>query len=273
MARTLLLTLAAVLLFAPASAHAACPEVVSVTALRLMMRQAEEAYRALDIEAFRSSLDSAATQLPCIDERLGAPDIARYHRLQGLLASVVGDTARAQQAFLAARSLEPGFRLPLDMVPAEHPTRLEYAALPLDSVVWEPLPPPRQGRLFIDGTEQLQRPTNRPAVAQRLDEADRIVDGSYLWPGAALAYPTAATASSLRHRSRGLSIGAGGAAVASGVLAVVAARSRAAYDAESGSVEQLDALRARTNLTGGLSLGTGAVALGLGTAAVVAWEW
>jgi hypothetical protein len=181
-------------------AHAACEEGISITRLRLLMRQAEEAYRELDIEGFRTSLDAASTELPCLDTALSIPDIARYHRLQGLLASVVRDQSRAQAAFLSSRALEPAYRLPLDMVPAEHPTRLDYAALPLDSVRWEPLPAPLEGTVQIDGTEQLQRPLNRPAIVQRFDDAGAVIDGAYLWPEESLDYPAVVTRA--RHRSR-----------------------------------------------------------------------
>lgn len=261
----------ATVLYGASAAHAACEEATSVTAFRLQMRAAEDAYRSLDIEAFRSSLDTTSTLLPCVSERLEEPDIARYHRLQGLLASVVGDAERAQQAFLASRALEPGFRLPLDMLPAEHPTRLEYAALPLDSVRWEPLPPPLSGSVLIDGAEQLQRPVNRPAVAQLLDEDSAVTSSTYLWPEAALAYPTATPPQ--RHRSRSLAIAAGGTGAAAVGLLVIASQARTAYDAEDDSLDDLDALRARTNAASGLSLGAGAVALGLGATAVAVWEW
>lgn len=249
-------------LLAPA-AWADCA--ASVPELVAALDEAEAAYTSLDLEHFRIATDRSGALIECLNVPLSPAEAARYHRLQGLRADLTRDPARAQQAFAASRRLEPDYQLPDTLLPPEHPLRLTYGAMPLDSIVTEPLPPPRRGQLVVDGADNAERPANVPAVIQWEDSDGTVGWSDYVWPEErATGYPAQTGAA-----RRALLITGAATALASGASYLVALQASQRYHDLSTPIADVDRLRATTNTGMWLSIGGGVTATGVLVGALV----
>lgn len=227
--------------------------------------------------------------LPCVDEVLQSAVIAQLHRYRGLY-SFKDDAARAQQAFAAARALEPSYKLP--GYPEGHPMLSAYNALPTDGPE-EPVEPPAEGRLLLDGLSATARPTDRAALFQYVDGAGAVQQTAYLWPAdptpsyPVAEAPQAAATSELPPPAAELTpqrpawVGwalvatSGAAAAVSGVSYAISSRSAEDYwsDEVQHTETELDDLRSTTNSAAVLSAGAGVVALGAGVGAAFTLDW
>jgi hypothetical protein len=264
-----------------ALAIAACPS-TSADAF-LVLERAEAAFQTLDLPAFRTETDAIAATVGCLREQLPRDLIARVHRVEGLRAFVDGDQTRAAGAFAAARAIEPSYRFPETLVPADHPVQVQYLATDPGLVPRAPMLPPVDGRLEIDGRAETGLPEDRPAVVQWIRADGSVPNSVYHWAGGPVfPYPTAPlpvvglpapAAERVRHTSRPLSIAAGAlVATASGLFAG-AAVSRGQYFADDATPAELEDLRGQTNGLFWGSVGAGAAGLGLGVAAVAVHRW
>lgn len=173
---------------------------------------------------------------------------------------MLDDRDRAQQAFLAARLVSPDSRLPIDLIPAEHPVRQRYGALPLDAAGSQPVRPPRRGSTRIDGAPSTARPTQAPVVFQVQIDDGAASHTRYLWPDEPLPpYPRARTAAQRAWLWSGVATGLAGAAAYGGAWVT-----RGRYDDPATPAAQLDGLRSTTN-----ALGFTGVALGVAGAGLV----
>lgn len=250
-----------------------CAAPVSTQDLVEVLERAEAAYQEMDLDGFRVEADEAARALPCSSEVLPRPLVARYHRLQGLRAFVVRDSDRAPLAFAAARAIEPAYVLPESMVPLDHPLRQMYGAVPVESRLTTPLPQPADGYVLIDGRESLDRPTNLPAVLQRVSGAGELISSVYLWPeNPAPEYEVAAATASAPESERapehrrgaavGWGVGAGVSLVAAGVSQALASQKEDQYYDLSRPPDALDRLRTigrfeQAGALAGLAVGVG----------------
>lgn len=243
------------LLALPTGAAAACPEPTPVAAWEAHLDTATAAYRALDLEGFRSAMDSAATALPCVAEPITADQALRAHQLQGLRSFVLDDPGRTEQAFLAARRVTPTSRLPDTLIPSEHPVRQRYGALPLDALGEQPVPPPKAGAILLDGAPGGARPTQAPVLFQLQDADARVTHTLYLWPDEPLpAYPRPRSAGKRALLWSGLGLGLAGAAAYGAAWGV-----RGAYfDLPPGDPDR-EGLRTTTNALGWTGIGLGGV--------------
>ncbi|MCK6506750.1 hypothetical protein L6R53_25835 [Myxococcota bacterium] len=254
------------------AAAAQCVDSATTAALVVVLEDAEAAYGRLELEAFQSATDEAASMIPCLEAVVPRATAARYHRVQGLRAWLVRDEERAQQTFLAARLIERAYRFPVELVPEEHPTRQAYMAMALDQVVTEPVAVPEGASLVVDGRETGERPVNLPALLQLVDGEGALRWSVYADPGTALPpWPLDLVAEpQARDRWRApLILGSVGAAVVSGTLVGLAGSAAQRYADPATPVDQLDGLRARTN---GLLVGA-SVAGGVAAGAAVGAAW
>lgn len=280
-----------------APAQAACDALVPVADLRATVKTAESAFARVDVDRFLAASSRLEVQVPCLGEPAPPDLVAAVHRITGLRAFVGRNNERAQLAFASARAVAPDYRFPETMLPPGHPALADYVALAPTGAT-EPVPPPAQGELRFDGQPGFERPAERPTLVQLLDPGEAVVETAYLWPGVGmLLYDTAAVAVSVpaaaleapappplevvpppRPRPArqgpngakiGLFAGAGGAAVAAGLLYGLASSAEATWADPTTPYEDLGALRARTNTLATAASGCAVVAAGTGVGAVL----
>lgn len=257
-----------------------CPEPVGVEALTARMDTAEAAFSGLDLDTFTEELDVAAIELGCLQGTLSTPQVARYHRLQGLRQFVARNEDRAVQAFAAGRNSLPDFELSPALVPEGHVIRDLYERMPLANGSTRTVGEPRRGTLLFDGIESTERPTAWPTLVQLLDRDGETEATVYAYPGDALpgyaakplAAPPVAALPFLRTK-RQLYMAGGGLLLgaAAGVTYGLAAVSAETFEQDhpEWDNDRLVAHRKKTNMLVGLSIGLGAGAVGLTTTAVV----
>lgn len=292
-------------------ALAECTGEANRTTLELTtaLRQAESAYGSADVDGFLAATSEMDTMLPCMQEQVPRSMVARLHRTFGIRAFVDRQPERAAAAFRGARSLEPDYHFPPQLVPAQHPMAKLYEE---NSEIGpsEPVDAPATGALVFDGRRRPERPQERLSLFQRIDSDENVAETVLLWPGdpmpsyeVAVAEPVAVAPEpgpkkpervkqpkpekapkepkepkepKQASTKKGgpmvplLITAAGTAALAGGVYAA-AGVSRGAY--ENAPLEHKDALKGRTNALVFTSAGLGVAAVGVGVTAVLTGKW
>lgn len=281
------------LLLGASPAHAdgtGCAAPTSTADVLAALELAEAAYADADLAALQVARDRALQTLPCVSETMSRTLIARFHRTMGLTAFVTADTERAERAFAAARTIEPGYVFPAEVVPPGNPALDHYQAMAVDRPLLAPLDPlPAEGLLLLDGRPATARPASWPVVAQVLDETGRVQATSWTWPDEALpAYPRALPVAQVAvsatppttplvdqaapergRRKLPWIVATASCAVATGALLAVSRSAYATWDDDATTdPERLDALRATTNGTFYASVGTAAATVALGVVTV-----
>ena len=203
--------------------------------------------------------------------------------MMGLRAFIDKKEEKAHAAFGAARAIEPAYRFPETMVPPGHPIMKSYEALDVLKVETREVPPPEGGYFHFDGRPGLDRPVNLPSIAQLFDADGGVEITAYLWPADGMfdytiGKPAAIPGTEIVDTPRkgpnlALTIGAGGAALTSGILYGVAASAAGKFNSPTTDYEDGPKLRAQTNTFLVASGGLGVIAIGMGVGAVVAGQW
>ncbi len=273
-------------------ALAACPAPTTTAHLSQAISAAESAYAQMDLDAFKAARASADSTLECLGETMTPPDAAAYHRLVGLDAYIAHDSVRTFAAFRAATTLQPAYTLPASLAPPGNPLEAAYQdARSASAPTARSIVAPPGTLAYVDGTRTTLRPADCPTLLQLVASTGEVLWSGYLLPRAAdpdwtdfglparaAPAPVALAGVAVPARKRSsptlpLALGAGGAALASGVIYALALSSRAEFDDPETHQEDLAALRARTNgLVYGAS-GVGVVAVGLGAVAVISVAW
>jgi hypothetical protein len=157
------------------------------------LEQAQSAFYAMDLQAFRKASDEAALLAGCLKDRVSPALAAKVHRVRGLREYVEGHDAEAKAAFAAARRVEPGYAFPTSVAAADHPVRETYATAPPVQLA-QPAPA-SDGRLEFDGVPG-GRPVGVPTLAQVVARNGTVLQGSYLSPDDALSGGVGAIAGS-----------------------------------------------------------------------------
>jgi len=258
---------------------------VSVLALESASARATQAFAALDLQSFEQARDDAYGSLPCLNEAITASAAAGYYRVLALDAFIAQDLDAVEAAFGASRQAYPGYRLPSNVAPRNHPLRVRYDAAALRE--WNApveIPVPLEATLLIHGRHQLLLSEDRPSIAQLLNEQGEVEWTSYVAAGAPLpdyeAAPENMRAQYLDqrvimappHRRPYELVVTSGVLLASAVtMQVMAGTTRRAFDDPKTPYEDLPSLRGRIN---GLNVGgavTGVAGVGVGALAVVRW--
>lgn len=231
--------------------------------------EAAEAAWGIDESAFSAAVASADAVLPCVDGPVAPAVAARYHRVRALTAFVAHDSTNTQRAFAAAHAIEPAWRIPEAMAPAQNPLHAEFEAAILREGASETAPAPAGGaRLYFDGTETRRRPAAWPTVFQMRERDGRVHGTAWVPPGEPLPAYRAGGEGWRLPLLLGSAVAAGGA----GALYVLAVSADASYRA-SGSLAEADAARARVNGLAGGAVGVGACALATGGGAFLFARW
>jgi hypothetical protein len=286
---------------APAlAADTTCPALTLGSSLRTAAEEAQAAFGATKVPEFQAAIAQLDALVPCLMEPVDPELAALVHRMRGLGAFIERDQDRARQAFAAARVLEPDYSWPEELIPWGHPLLGMYQAQSVDDAAFETVPPPGSGWVYMDGRPSEPRPIEWPTILQVSDAEGAVQLSSYLWPGdslpeysvdlvtstvvpapvptqtdePALPVTVAATSTTVRTGPRpALLAAAGGAAVASGVLYALAARSQDQYWDPATPHADLDVARGRTNGLVLASAGAAGLALGSGVVAFLEVQW
>ncbi len=148
--------------------------------------------------AFGDAHRAFEAALSCVDAPFVPAEAVRIHRSQALVAFVKGDAEAAKRSMMAARTLDPSWALPVELVPPGHPLWKVYAAaeppaepalvpfLATPSHDWSVDGTPfRAGPLHKDELPDLGLPADRAFVLQILDD-----DGAPTWTGYHLSTAT-----------------------------------------------------------------------------------
>lgn len=273
-----------------------CAEGVTAAAFEARLEAAERALAGVDREGFQQAVEALVAAIPCLEEPLSEPRVARLHRARAIRAHLDRDVQRSCQAFAAARALEPSYRLPPAIFPERHPIRQEYQALPVAGGETERVAV-SDGELRIDGRPGEHRPLHRPVLVQWVHPAPQVAASVYLWPqdpwptdripvrrplpsGAFLPESVPAPESVPRPEKAPPGTGpvlaayAGAVALAAGTTGLLTLVNYRAYDAaQTTDAAELSLYRERTRAFGWTTAGLAAVSVSLGAGAAITWSW
>jgi hypothetical protein len=271
-------------------AHAApvCP--ATATELDATAAEAESAFAQMDAAALAGALSDALAEVACMREPIPPVVAARVHRARALAAFVDGNDTEARRALYAAHVLDPAGDLPASAAPPDHPIR-ELLPRATTSPSTATVPAPSSGyTVYFDGSATLSRPSDRPTVFQLGNARGEVVQGQYLPPeavmppyargtaevsGVSAARPDRAAERSAApmRASLPLAVVGGTALVAGGVTYALATAARADFDDPTTPLDELDALRDRTNSLVHVSGGLAGLGVACGLSAVVVGRW
>lgn len=166
-------------------AEAACDRPIPLADISQLVSTFERAFAERNKKRLDTAYGSYTESVRCIRETLILTDVARFHRVEGMVAFLHDDRQAAVAALKAARLAEPNYQLPPGLVDPTHPLRKLYDGIPID----EPpsnttLPEPAEGWLRLDGELTRDVPTGRPYVFQRFDAAGNVLDTAWVAAGA-----------------------------------------------------------------------------------------
>jgi len=207
-----------------AFAHAACPAPTTALDLERRLTKAEQGFAEIDPVGLRAALEQARETLPCMGEAVTPGVAARLHRAEGLAALDANNRALAEQAFAAARAVEPDFALPSAY--ATETVRDIYMAVDPARGATQPLGKPKAGSVRLDGVEARARPLERPTVFQRLGPTGEVIETAYLLPGMPVPAYEVQDVQARKGARVGLIVGGAGGIAAAGALYAGAAAIR-----------------------------------------------
>lgn len=255
----------------PELALATCPTPTDNQSVVESLETATAAFAEFEVEAFDRAADAATAAVECLDEPISRPSAAEYHRIRGLQLFLSRNSPEAQKSFAAARSIEPEYSFPTDLVPEGNPIRGDYEAIDPDVGPFAPASDPKNGSLRLNGSRSLNRAVPLPVIFQRLDGRGAVVETVLVLGGDPLpAYDSKGGGDTPRPRAKGpskpLLVGAlAGIAVAGGLYGGALATKSSFTNTSDPTV--LDGKRATANT---LVIGSGvvgALAVGTGTTA------
>lgn len=250
--------------------------------VRGIANQAEQAFAQVDPDGFAAAHLSLTEALRCLAEPITPSTAAKAFLIEGLHAHLSREQERVSAnlaAFAELESLAP----PSSVAPEGHAVREAWkAAVDAGVSPRRPLPVPEGGRIWIDGSETLDLPEERPTIVQM------VVDGEVTWttvvqPGTdppsypeapeamREAYRTATIETKNKHPWALVAITSVLAAGAIGTY-VATTQTRAAFkDPDRTAAADLPSARRTNNALVLTSIGLGVAAGGVGVATVVAW--
>jgi len=262
---------------APQMASAApCPDDAARTGAQdivATVAQIESALTRADSGRFGEAQAELEEQLACLQELLPSFTIASVHRARGMKAFTERDPAGASASFVSAKQLAPDYRFPDHFLPAAHPIRATYDEATVVDPRSQPLLPPADGTIWIDGRIASERPLGRSVVFQLVDSNGGAELTSYLDPTSTLPVyetgkqkPVQAKPTTPLPR-RPMLMGSGAGLVVAGGFYTIAATRRAAWS--KAPPEDKARLRSQTNTLAALSGVIGLGAVGVGVVALV----
>lgn len=292
MTRAALLLVALLALSGPA--RAGCEQATTSNDLVRALNAAQSSYASLDTDGFQRASAQADAALTCLGEAISPPVAAQFHRNDAIKAYIADDLARVRSAFRAALTLQPGWRMPEDVVPPGSPLAALYTeAQGLGPGPDEPVLVPKGLVLMVDGASAQRVPSERPTILQIAAPDGRISETIYLRVGEVLPPelrglapppppPPILTDGGEEHpppppKKRAwlpLAVSAGASGLLAGGCYALSASSYSRYTTPGVvDYEDLPGLKRlnHAEVLGSAGLGLAALGLGLGAVIVVAW--
>ncbi len=258
--------------------HAAddCPASSTVASFLEQARLGELAFAEMDTLGLAQAREQALARIPCLSEPITPRVAAAFHRMMAMSAFASGDEDAVLAEFHAARRLEPGYAIPLDVAPAGHPLVVLYErAVTADEGGLDATIPPLGGYVTVDGVLGAPRPTGISSLVQSFQPGDVLERTLFLAPGESTPTFGPMPLDELRRVRRRWALGGSSAAafVAGGVLYGLAWRQHANFWDEDDPLpdENLAGARTRSNTLFLSAVGAGTVGLGFGVATAIAW--
>ena len=250
-----------------------CPNPTREQSIRDTLDDAYGALEALDITAFVASATALDETLPCLADPLSPKLIAEIHRTKGIRAFGEREAEAAGLMWAAARSIDPSYRFPYNLIPDGNPIREAYLQVDVSERTVESLEPPSTGDLRFDGYSTVDRPASFPTVVQYVRPDGGVAFSRYLQPSDTVPdYPTGPPppgpktpvpvvpmpspqpvpapqpVTTTRRSARApLWFAAGLTAVASGITYGIAGTTKAEFEDPATPDADLDGLRSRAN--------------------------
>ena len=278
-------------------ARAACQGPSSASDLMRALNEAQSAYASLDTDGFDRASAAVDEALPCLGEPISPPLAAAVHRNEAIKAYIADDPARVRSAFRAALALQPGWRMPEDVLPPGSPLAQLYdEARGLGPGPDEAINLPSGLQLLVDGASAQRVPSERPTVMQIVAPDGQISGTWYLRVGdpfpselrllpapAPVAPPLGPTVAQLPEtppaeapdrRWLPLAISAGASGLLAGGSYLLSAHAHADYVApDAVAYEDLAGLERANHVEVIAAGGLGVAALGLGLGALIVGAW
>lgn len=170
------------------SAYAKCEKPTTIAELMKISQDGEKAFAEMSLERLLTfSTRAKEIVVPCLSEKITTRDASAFHRLMALEAFTHNNKNRVVAEFHAARKLDPGYELPVDVAPEGHPLRALYdkSAFAEDGKL-EVVFPPEGGYVTVGGVRNAPRPEKTPAIVQAFDPFNKVLETRYLQPGETL---------------------------------------------------------------------------------------
>lgn len=168
-------------LYAP-RAKAACP--ATAADLAQVVNAAELSFSKLDLASFGQARDEAMGLVACLAEPISPAGAAAFHRMEGVAAFSKMDNEAAGASFRSAAFLQPNYRLPSDVAPAEGPLARLYAeSAYADLSDDEPQLVAQGVYTLMDGLSSQHLPGSRAVVLQVLAADGNVTWSGYVRPG------------------------------------------------------------------------------------------
>lgn len=153
--------------------------------LELAAREMQDAAASLNVIRFDAAWLEVQANLPCVPSVLTPRQAATIHQAYALGAFTNKQLDETRWSFTSVLDVLPNYEVSPSLAPGDdHPLdELLSQARAADSGVPLAVNMPRGASLFLDGKPQVQRPSNRAAIAQVFTD-----DGALLWAG--YVYPT-----------------------------------------------------------------------------------
>jgi len=162
-----------------------CEEPVPAAEIQRVLQVGRTAWVVMDRASFEAATLERRSLLPCLQEPISTGLAIEIHTQEALAWSLERRADLSQAAFLAILSSDPEWSLPLDLAPSNHRLHREFeiaselaaegSTAPSNAV--------EDSQLLVDGATSQGVPSDRPFVAQLLDEQGQVVRSHYFTPG------------------------------------------------------------------------------------------
>lgn len=261
---------------ASSASVASCPEQSTLDDFQAAARAGERAFAEIDLPALTRAREMALGTIPCLAEPVTPVVAAEFHRMMAMAAFTAGDEALVLAEFHAARRLDPGYSIPLEVAPPGHPLVVLYeraSTRASDPGELESVIPPIGGAVVVDGTVQGLRPRGLSAVVQVFREDGMLTRTEYLLPGDPTPRygPVPLELAQQRKRRRDLLIATAATGLVAGGLYARAVIGEQQFNDPTGDLRKPRQTQATNNAYFWGAVGVSTVTVGLGVFTTVTW--
>lgn len=159
--------------------------------LELAAREMQEAAATLNVVRFDAAWVEVQANLPCVSSVLTPRQAATIHQAYALGAFTNKQLDETRWSYTSVLDVLPNFEVSPALAPGDdHPLdELLNQARAADNGVPLAVEMPRGASLFLDGKPQVQRPSNRAAIAQVFTDSGALLWAGYVYPSSTFPPP------------------------------------------------------------------------------------